>query len=136
VKKNARWSVWGAVLLLACATSVWSQQSTNAVETPVTTSTSQLPRLVSFSGTLKDLNGNPLVGTVGVTFFLYSEQTGGAPLWLETQNVQPDKYGHYTVMLGMTKPDGLPVDLFVSEQAQWLGVQPQGQAEQARVLLL
>ena len=66
-------------------------------------STSQLQRLVKFSGTLKDMNGNPLTGIVGVTFALYSEQTGSAPLWLETQNVQADKNGHYTVMLGATK---------------------------------
>ena len=73
---------------------------------------------------------------VGVTFALYSEQSGGAPLWLETQNVQPDKYGHYTVVLGSTKSEGLPVDLFVSEQAHWVGVQASGQNEQPRVLLL
>jgi trimeric autotransporter adhesin len=54
---------------------------------------------------------------------------------LETQNIQPDKNGHYTVLLGSTKPEGLPVDLFVSEQARWLGVRPEGQSEPARVLL-
>lgn len=105
-----------------------------------TASTTQLPRLVKFSGTLKDANGNALTGVVGVTFALYSEPSGGAPLWLETQNVQPDKNGHYTVLLGSTKPEGLPLDLFVSEQARWLGAQVQGltepQAESARVLLV
>jgi hypothetical protein len=109
-----------------------------AAQTSVSTggSASQLPRLVKFSGTLKDGNGNALTGVVGLTFALYSEQTGGAPLWIETQNVQSDKNGHYTVMLGETKLDGMPVELFASEQAQWLGVQPENQLEQPRVMLV
>jgi trimeric autotransporter adhesin len=90
--------------------------------------------LVRFSGTLTGIGGSPLSGIVGVIFAAYSEQSGGAPLWLETQNVQVDKNGHYSVVLGSTKPEGLPVDLFVSEQARWLG--GQGQAEQPRVMLV
>ena len=35
---------------------------------------SALPRLVRFSGTVKDLNGTPLSGVVGMTFAFYSEQ--------------------------------------------------------------
>jgi hypothetical protein len=97
---------------------------------------SALPRLVRFGGTVKDLNGNPLAGVVGITFALYSEQTGGAALWLETQNVTADGNGHYVALLGSSKPDGLPTDLFTSAQARWVGVQVSGQAEQPRVLLL
>lgn len=97
---------------------------------------SALPRLVRFGGALKDLNGNPLTGVVGVTFALYSEQNGGSALWLETQNVNADSNGRYTVLLGATKPDGLPAELFTSEQARWVGVQISGQPEQARVLLV
>jgi hypothetical protein len=104
-------------------------------QTPTQT-TSALPRLVRFNGTVKDLNGNPLTGVVGVTFSLYSEQTAGAPLWLETQNVTADNNGHYTVLLGSTKPDGLSAELFTSEQAHWVGVQISGQEEQPRVLLV
>jgi hypothetical protein len=97
---------------------------------------SALPRLVRFGGTVKDLNGSPLTGVVGITFAFYSEKTGGAPLWLETQNATADGTGHYTVVLGSTKPDGLPAELFTSEQARWVGVQVSGQAEQPRVLLV
>jgi len=101
-----------------------------------TQTASALPRLVRFGGTVKDLNGSALTGVVGITFALYSEKTGGAPLWLETQNVTADSNGHYTVLLGSTKPDGLPAELFTSEQARWVGVQVSGQAEQPRVLLV
>jgi hypothetical protein len=97
---------------------------------------SALPRLVRLGGTVKDLNGTPLAGLVGITFTLYSEQTGGAGLWLETQNVTADSNGHYTALLGSTKPDGLPAELFTSEQARWVGVQVSGQPEQPRVLLV
>jgi len=37
------------------------------------------------SGTAKDPGGNPVTGVTGITFALYAEQTGGAPLWSETQ---------------------------------------------------
>lgn len=104
-------------------------------QTPTQTA-SALPRLVRFGGTVKDLNGNPLAGVVGITFSLYSEQSGGAALWLETQNVTADGNGHYTVLLGSTKPDGLPGELFTSEQARWVGVQVSGQTEQPRMLLV
>jgi hypothetical protein len=98
--------------------------------------TSALPRLIRFGGTVRDLNGSPLAGVAGITFALYSEPTGGAALWLETQNVTADSTGHYTALLGSTKPEGLPAELFNSEQARWVGVQVQGQAEQPRVLLV
>jgi hypothetical protein len=107
-----------------------------AAQTSSAQTTSALPRLVRFGGTAKDLNGNPLTGVVGITFALYSGQTGGAPLWIETQNVTADGSGRYTALLGSTRPEGLPADLFTSEQARWVGVQVSGQAEQPRVLLV
>ena len=107
-----------------------------AVAQTTTETASALPRLVRFGGTVKDLNGNLLTGVVGITFALYSEQTGGSALWLETQNVTADSNGRYVALLGSTKPDGLPTDLFTTEQARWVGVQVSGQAEQPRVLLV
>jgi hypothetical protein len=95
-----------------------------------------VPPLVNFNGTLTDLNGKPLTGVVGVTFLLYKDQQGGSPLWLETQNVQPDRTGHYTAMLGSTSSAGLPADIFIAGQAHWLAVQVEGQPEQPRVLLV
>ncbi|MBI3894896.1 MAG: peptidase S74, partial [Acidobacteria bacterium] len=96
------------------------------------------PRLVQFSGTLKDQSGQPLSGVQGITFTLYREQSGGAPLWLETQNVQLDEQGRYGVLLGAVTSDGLPQELFSSGEARWLGVQVNlpGEPEQPRVLLV
>src|SRR5579864_476428 len=59
-------------------------------------SASAVPQLVNYSGVLTNVNGKPVTGIVGVTFLLYKDQQGGSPLWMETQNVQPDKSGHYT----------------------------------------
>jgi hypothetical protein len=117
-----------ALLIAAASFPILAQQSmtTNAV----------VPNLVNFSGMLTAVKGKPLTGIVGVTFHLYQDQHGGAPLWLETQYVQPDATGRYSVMLGSTSSQGLPSSLFVSGEARWLGVQAQGQEEQPRVMLL
>jgi hypothetical protein len=95
-----------------------------------------VPPVVKFGGVLSDANGKPTTGTVGLTFSLYTEAQGGAALWVETQNVTPDKTGHYSVMLGSTTSQGIPANVFASGEARWLGVQAQGQAEQPRTLLM
>ncbi|MBI1956109.1 MAG: hypothetical protein HYS38_06915 [Acidobacteria bacterium] len=95
-------------------------------------------RLVQFSGVLKDHLGQPLSGVQGVTFALYKEQSGGAALWIETQNVTADAEGRFGILLGATTSDGLPLELFTSNEARWLGVQLNlpGEPEQPRVLLV
>ena len=115
---------------------VGSILSLSAQQAPATAAKVMVPPLVNFSGVVSDGNGKPLSGTVGITFSLYKDSQSGAPLWVETQNVQADKSGHYSVALGSSSSQGLPPDLFVLGEARWLSVQPQGQAEQPRVLLL
>jgi hypothetical protein len=102
----------------------------------VSTQIDAVPHLVNFSGLAIDAHGKVVTGTAGVTFAIYSQQSEGVPLWLETQNVQPDSKGNYTVQLGATKSDGLPLQLFSSGEARWLGVRVNGGEEQPRVLLL
>ncbi len=102
------------------------------------TSTRSVPNLIRYGGVLKDAQGVALSSstTVGVTFSIYKQQDGGAPVWMETQNVTSDASGQYSVLLGSTTATGLPSDLFSQEEQRWLGVQVQGQAEQSRVLLV
>ena len=95
-----------------------------------------VPMLVNYGGVLRDTNSQPLTGTAGVTFLLYKEREGGAPLWMETQNVMPDPRGRYTVTLGATSSEGLPAFLFASAEARWLAVQVAAQPELERVLLV
>jgi len=118
-----------ATLLLALSPLGLSQNTAN-------NSAISVPHLIKFSGVLKNEAGAPNTGVVGITFAFYTDQQGGAPLWLETQNVQADASGRYTVMLGASKADGLRMEFFSSNEARWVGVQPQGQNEQPRVLLV
>ena len=116
---------------LLCAGSMVVALAQDAARTTAT-----VPRMVKFSGTLTSANGQPLSGVVGVTFSLYEEEHGGAALWMETQNVEADDSGHYTVMLGATRNEGIPAQVLASEQGRWLGVEPQGGIEQPRALLV
>ena len=86
------------LLLLCCTLPLMAQRAAYD---------SVVPATVKFASTLNYLNGKPLTGIVGVTLFLYQEQNGGAPLWMETQNVQADKNGHYSVLLGSATSHGL-----------------------------
>src|ERR1017187_2324799 len=125
------------VLSMTAQTTGSNAVPTTAATTAAATTAAQVPRLVRFSGTATEIGGsNAASRVVGVTFSLYAEQTGGAPLWSEVQNVQVDKSGHYTVMLGSSQADGLPLSMFTAAQAQWLGVRLEAQAEQPRVMLL
>src|SRR5262249_32666760 len=67
---------------------------------------------------------------------LYDAQSGGQLLWSEKQSVQCDEQGHYTVLLGSTQQEGLPLEVFTSRQARWLGVTLESEGkEHARVQL-
>ena len=94
------------------------------------------PRLVKFGGVLTDSMGRPLSGEVEVTFALYKQETDEEPLWKETQKLQLDKQGSYTALIGATQTDGVPVGLFRSDEARWLGVQIQGEPQRPRILLV
>ena len=99
-------------------------------------STSAVPNLVRYSGTISSAGQASASRTVGVTFALYKQQEGGAPVWQEVQNVVLSAGGHYSVLLGSASPAGLPADLFSPQEQRWLGVQVEGQPEQPRVLLV
>ena len=92
--------------------------------------------MVKFSGVLKDASGNLLNGTIGISFAVYAESSGGVPLWEETQNVQFSQ-GRYTVLLGQSRSTGIPAEIFSSGQPRWLGVRilAPGEEEQSRAFL-
>jgi hypothetical protein len=100
------------------------------------TSTVIVPPLIRMSGTLRDASAKPLTGTAGVTFALYKEQEGGEALWIETQNVSLDSTGRYNMLMGATRAEGIPMEVFTSGDARWLEVSVQGRTPQPRVLLV
>jgi hypothetical protein len=95
-----------------------------------------VPRLVNLSGKAVDGEGKIITGVVAVTLALYEEQSGGSPLWVEDQNMIADSRGNYTVQLGANTREGLPLELFATGAARWLGIRMNGGEEQPRVLLL
>ena len=119
------------ILTLAIGSLVNAQESSSFPPAPTV-----VPRLINFSGKATDVRGKAMSGTTGATFAIYSEQSGSAPLWVETQSVKADLRGRFVAQLGSTKPDGLPLDLFTSGEARWLGVRINGGEEQPRVMLL
>ena len=119
------------LLLGACALAQVDDQHSSQ---PASTAT--VPRLIRMQGAVRDEAGKPLSGRVGVTFALYKDQNDQELVWQENQNVQLDSAGRYSVLLGATNESGLPLEIFSAGEARWLGVRPDGQAEQPRILLL
>ena len=115
IVKKYRGTIATMCLLLLMAT-IAVAQSTSGADSP-----GAVPQLVKFTGVLKDDVGHIKTGMVGLTFALYKEQDGGAPLWLETQNVEADSEGNYSVLLGSTKTEGLSAELFNTNETAVAG---------------
>src|SRR5580765_7779409 len=116
------------VLCLASPAPLFAQSSQASLSTAV-------PRLINVSGVYRPADKQPLTPLEQVTFAVYAQETGGTPLWQETQQVAVDAEGRYSVLLGATQPNGVPLDVFASGQAQWLGIRfdRQGEGEGARM---
>jgi len=99
--------------------------------------TTAVPRLIQVTGTFQPASGSPAAPVEIATLAIYAKEAGGTPLWQETQNVTIGPGGRYTVILGATRTDGLPSDLFASDDAHWLGIRFErpDEAEQPRVQL-
>lgn len=95
-------------------------------------------RLIRVANVFQPENGLPISPVESVTVSVYRDEHGGIPLWSETQNVEVDPQGRYTVLIGSTLPAGLPLELFPSSESRWLGVQFNRlrEVEQPRVLLV
>ncbi len=78
-----------------------------------------VPELISYQGVLNDDSGQPMSTTVNMTFAIYNAETGGTPLWNETQSVQVEN-GVFDVMLGAVQP--LKPSIF-SRDVLYLGIQ-------------
>src|SRR5580704_15347150 len=127
--RDIRLRITATLLGLYCATVAYAQQ-------PQPTAT--VPKLVRFSGSFRPADGAPAHTVESVTLSVYRDQTGGNALWHEIQNVAVDSDGSYTLLMGATRNEGTPLDLFNSGEPRWLGVQfnRPGEVEQPRVLLV
>src|SRR5205085_2806201 len=125
---------WGVLLLIFLFSKFTFSQSQPSTQTqpPAAklSASDTVPRLIRFSGTMRDASDSAMPGSVAVTFALYDAPTGGAPLWSEKQVVQCNDVGRYTVLLGVTQEAGLPMEVFASRQARWLGITPDAEGKE------
>src|SRR5262249_7853092 len=95
-----------------------------------------VPRIVRFSGTIKDPNGAPVSGGAHVTFAFYESFEGGSPLWSESYDLQLGNDGRYSVLLGAQAQHGIPESVFSSNQPRWLKVETAGKPAASRIAIV
>lgn len=83
-----------------------------------TPSFAEIPKLISYQGKLTDSSGKPVSdGTYTITFRIYEQESGGSPLWSETQTITVQK-GIFSTQIGATKDLNLAFD-----KPYFLGIQ-------------
>jgi hypothetical protein len=97
---------------------------------------SPVPLVVKFNAVVRELDGSFASGSQSITFALYPLQTGGNPLWSETQVVLPDSQGRLGVLLGSVSSLGVPASVFANGGPRWVGVTPNDGIERARIELV
>ena len=95
------------------------------------------PRLVRVTSSFRPADGQPPAPIETMTLSIYGEETGGEPLWQETQRVLVNPDGSFTLLLGSTRPGGLPPDLLTSGEPRWLAIRVErpGEGDPERVML-
>lgn len=81
-----------------------------------TESLAQVPKTLSATSVLTDDNGDRLEGNFILTYRLYASDTGGSPLWEESQGVEVNN-GIVQVVLGSVEDLSVPFD-----STYWVGV--------------
>jgi hypothetical protein len=85
-----------------------------------------VPQLMSFTGSLQDTNGVALDTTVSMTFSIYIDSGAVSPIWNETQPAVEVKSGLFNILLGSVNAI---VDTIFQDPERWLGVQVGGDPE-------
>jgi hypothetical protein len=91
----------------------------------------EVPAMMNYQGYLTDAVDTPLNETVDMEFNLYQEESGGTPLWTETQNGIVVSEGIFNVILGGSVPLDLPFDV-----PYYLGIRINGEEMTPRKPLL
>jgi hypothetical protein len=119
-----------SIIVLVLSSAVSAQSSSSA-------SSQSVPRLINITGVFRPASGQPTGPVETITLSIYAESEGGVPLWQETQTIAIDAQGRYSVLLGATRPDGIPAELFGGKSAHWLGTvfERTGEVERLRTRL-
>lgn len=73
-------------------------------------SSAQVPRVLSYQGTLSDSEASPVNEPVRLTFRLFDRLTGGTSLWEEVHEQVPVSNGSFDLTLGETTPIDITFD--------------------------
>jgi len=122
-----------AATIVLTPLAAFAQDASSSSSRPQSSPSISVPRLINLNGVFRPADGQPIAGAETVTFAIYADESGGTPIWQETQQVTPDASGRYTVLLGATKTEGVPLEVFASGEARWLGmIWSRGNASQSR----
>jgi hypothetical protein len=80
------------------------------------------PQKINYQGLLKDSGGNPVTGTVSITFKIYDAASGGSVLWQETHGSVAVDEGGFSVVLGEGDVPAALGDAVFSASERWLGI--------------
>ena len=79
-----------------------------------------VPHQMNYQGYVTDAGGNPITGTLEMTFSIWDAETGGVQLWSETQSSVSVTNGTCSVILGSVT--SIPDDVFTGP-SRWLETQ-------------
>ena len=107
-------------------------------QAPQVSAAAAVPRVIRIAGTLSPVDGMPLAAVETVTIRIYAAEHDVTPLWHESQTVTPEANGRYTVLIGATREEGVPLEVFRSGEARWIGVtlDRTGEGEAPRIRLV
>jgi len=123
-KRTIIWTLAGAltlVILLLTVTGVWAEPNQSTLAAP-SAPLAIFSDTLTFQGRLLDNASNPVDGSPAMTFRVYTQAEGGAPVWEDGYNV-PVENGLFNASLE------IPPALF-DGQALWLGVQVEGDGQE------
>src|SRR5258708_18111802 len=127
------WLLAVALLIESCPSPAQVQAHNRG---PSSFDASLIPPVIKFSGVLREFDNSPRTSVARVTFGMFKDAEGGSPIWMETQNVQPDSTGRFTVFLGAMHSAGLRQDLFASGDARWIEITSPGLPTQSRAAMV
>ncbi|HUQ49743.1 MAG TPA: hypothetical protein VM056_03430, partial [Terriglobales bacterium] len=117
------------LLLLLLSSICYSQQVSDAAQaSPASHKT------IRYSDALDATLVESCTGNVTVIVSLYGEGPGAEALWTEAHTVDCSS-PRYSLLLGSKSADGVPSDLFTTNEARWLGVTVANQVEKRALLV-
>jgi hypothetical protein len=128
--------VFGCIFTVCTIAGAFGMAQEHVQNWPSMSSRIAVPRLIRVRGAVLKVPGESLANDIEITFALYKDENSQDAVWQEIQTVQLDSTGRFSALLGATIEGGVPLEIFSAGEARWLGIRPDGQAEQPRILFL